>query len=356
MSTLDRYLGRQIMRGIAIAAVILLPLFAFLDLVEQLDDVGQGFYRMRDAFYFTALMTPRRLLQLMPFIALLGNVIALGQLAARSEIVCMRAAGLSPLRISKTPLRIALCILVLMAAMEQYAAPRLEQLARAHRSSALTQSAQLGENLGIWARDEERVMRIGDRLHAALLLDVEIFYLDERGFLLDYLHASEARIVNEHLWRLRDVTRKSFDALRIATETTPAMDWEPFLAAEQITTLTLPAQSLSPLDLYRYIHYLKDTGQQADAYELALWRKLGRGLITIAMVLLSVPFVFGSIRVGLGLANKLALAALTGLCVYLFDQILSNLGLLLRLNLIFIALAPGLLLIWLARVWLSKVA
>ena len=354
MTTLERYLGQQIMAGILIAAAMLLPLFAFLDLVEQLDDVGQGFYRVQDAFYFTALMLPRRLLQLMPFIAMLGTVIALGRLAAHSEIICMRAAGLSPLRISRTPLRIALYLLVLMALVEQYAAPRLEQRAHAHRSGALSQSAQLGENLGIWARDEEHIVRIGDRRHAELLLDVEIFNLDQSGFLRDYIRAGEARIVDEHLWRLREVTRKRFDGLRAETETVAEMEWQPFLNPGQITTLTLPVRSLSPLDLYRYIHYLKHTGQQADAYELALWRKLGRGLITIAMVLLSVPFVFGSIRSGI--ANKLALAALTGLCVYLFDQILSNLGLLLQLNLIFIALAPGLLLIWLARAWLARIA
>ncbi|MGI9228515.1 MAG: LptF/LptG family permease, partial [Gammaproteobacteria bacterium] len=169
-----------------------------------------------------------------------------------------------------------------------------------------------------------------------------------------YIYADEARIVNDNLWQLSGVTRKTFDYLQTDTEVIPQMDWEPFLKPEQITTLTLPVSSLSPLDLYQYIHYLKDTGQQSDAYELALWRKLGRGLITIAMVLLSVPFVFGSIRAGL--ANKLVLAALTGLCVYLFDQILSNIGLLMQLNLIFIALAPGLLLIWLARVWLGRIA
>ena len=80
----------------------------------------------------------------------------------------------------------------------------------------------------------------------------------------------------------------------------------------------------------------------------------GNGLVTIAMVLLAVPFVFGSVRSGL--ANRLALAGLTGVCVYLFDQIFSNLGLILQLNLVLVALAPGLLLIWLARAWLQRVA
>ncbi len=353
MILLDKYLARQIMIGILIAAAVLLPLFSFLDLVEQLDDVGQGFYSVQDAFYFTALMLPRRLLQLMPFIALIGHVIALGRLAVHSEIICMRAAGLSPLEISKTPLRIAICLLVAMAVLEQYIAPVLEQKAHAHRSAALAYSTQLSEDLGLWSRDAAHILRIGDRIHSALMRDIEIFNLDEAGFLLAYIHAGEAEVVDDRLWRLHDVTRKRFNGLQTVTEGIEAMDWQPFLNPEQITTLTLPVGSLSPLDLHQYIAYLKQTGQTSAAYELALWRKPGSGLITIAMVLLSVPFVLGSIRSGL--ASKLVLAGMTGVCVYLFDQIISNLGLLLNLNLVVVALAPGVLLIWCAYLWLARV-
>jgi len=70
------------------------------------------------------------------------------------------------------------------------------------------------------------------------------------------------------------------------------------------------------------------------------------------MLLLSVPLVFGSIRSGL--SNKLILAALIGLAVYLLDQIIANAGLILRLNPALVALAPGLTLITLAMLWLRR--
>ena len=92
MTTLDSYLNRQILSGIVIATAILLPLFGFLDLIEQLDDVGEGFYTVKDAFYYTALLLPRRFIQLVPFIALIGHVIALGRLAINSEIISMLVA------------------------------------------------------------------------------------------------------------------------------------------------------------------------------------------------------------------------------------------------------------------------
>ena len=96
MNVINRYLAAQVLMGLGIATVVLLPLFGFLDLLDQLDDVGRGTYRVQDAFLHTALLLPRRFIQLAPFIALLGNVIALGRLAVGSELTALRVAGVSP--------------------------------------------------------------------------------------------------------------------------------------------------------------------------------------------------------------------------------------------------------------------
>ena len=86
MTIINRYLAFQVVMGLGIATAVLLPLFGFLDLLDQLDDVGKGTYRVTDAFLHTGLLLPRRFIQLAPFIALLGNVIALGRLAVGSEL------------------------------------------------------------------------------------------------------------------------------------------------------------------------------------------------------------------------------------------------------------------------------
>ena len=45
MNVINRYLAVQVLMGLGIATVVLLPLFGFLDLLDQLDDVGRGTYR-----------------------------------------------------------------------------------------------------------------------------------------------------------------------------------------------------------------------------------------------------------------------------------------------------------------------
>lgn len=353
MSVINRYLAVQVLIGLGIATVVLLPLFGFLDLLDQLDDVGKGTYRVQDAFLHTALLLPRRFIQLAPFIALLGNVIALGRLAVGSELTALRVAGVSPIGISRAPLAVGVFLLLLIAVLDQFVAPQLQQKAISSRAVALEKSAALGRNLGIWTRDERNILRIGEMLHAGRAADIEIMHFDDNGFLLTYTYARYADFNGGDLWDLQDVTTKTFTGNRIESANEQSTKWRSFLNPDDISTLTKSPESLSPFELFLHIRFLRATGQEADSYALALWRKAGGGLTTIAMLLFSIPFVFGSVRAGLG--SRLVLAAMLGISVYLFDQIISNAGLLLHMNPALTALSPGLVLTAVAVLWLRRI-
>ena len=347
-----RYIAYQAFIGFMVATAVLLPLFSFFDLLDQLDDVGKGTYHTKDAFLYTAMLLPRRFIQIAPFVALLGTVIALGKLAVNSELIALRVAGISPLRISFAPLSIGISLLLGVAILEQFVAPQLQQKAITYRAVALEQSAELSKNLGIWTRNEHNILRIGHMLHAKRAADIEILQLDAEGFLLTHTLAQYADIIDDDIWELSNVVIRTFKDDQILATRTSSLSWPSFLNPEDILTLTKPPESLSPLELVRHVEFLRSTGQDADSYALALWRKVGSALMTIAMLLLSIPFVFGSIRTGL--SNKLVLAALIGIAVYLLDQIIANTGLILRLNPALIALAPGLIMIILANFWLRR--
>ena len=171
---LYRYISYQVITGFIIATAVLLPLFSFFDLLDQLDDVGKGTYRVSDAFFYTAMLLPRRFIQIAPFIALIGTVIALGKLAVHSELIAMRVAGLSPLRISLAPLSIGIVLLLGVAILEQFVAPQLQQKAITYRANALELTVELGRNLGIWTRNEHSILRIGQIVHNTRAADIEI--------------------------------------------------------------------------------------------------------------------------------------------------------------------------------------
>ena len=351
----DRYLAFRVFFGLCIATAVLLPLFSFLDLLEQLDDVGKGTYQVKDAFVHTALMLPRRFSQLAPFIALLGTVIALGGLAKNLELTAMQIASISPVRLSKAPLFIGIILLIFIAIVEQFVAPELQQKAISYKAVALEKSAQLGKNLGIWTRNERNILRIGEMITTKKATNIEILHFDKNGFLLTYTHAKYADINDKNLWELREVISKTFSETEeeIESISVDSMQWKSFVNPTDISILNKSPESLSPVDLFQHVRFLKDTGQEADAYELALWRKAGGAFTTIAMLLLSIPFVFGSSRTGF--ANKLVFAVMAGISVYLLDQIIANAGLLLHFSPAFTALSPGLALILVANIWLRRI-
>jgi lipopolysaccharide export system permease protein len=349
---LDQYLVREIVFGLLLAAAVIVPLFGFLDLIEQLEDVGEGYYRTEDAFFYVANLVPRRITQLAPFIALLGTVIALGRLAASHELIAMRGAGLSLSRLGRTTAWVAAGVLLLVAVLEQFLAPRQQQAAMMRRSEAMALGSELGQDLGIWARNPANVLRLSVPVRTGRTTDVEIFELDDAGFLRRHLHAAEASLQGDGNWRLEQVTRRTFDDTDPEVDRLDRLDWVSFLDRKQAATLARPPGSLSVSELWVYVEYLRDTGQDARAHALTLWRKAGSGFLTVAMMLLSIPFAAMFSRTGLG--TRLLLAGLTGLGIYLLDQMIANAGLLLHLSPPLVALVPSVLLLGAALVLLRR--
>ena len=78
MMILDRYIASSYLKGMVPVMLLLLSLFSFLALAEELEEVGQGTFRLIDAFLVVLYTSPRRIVDLMPVTALLGGLMGLG--------------------------------------------------------------------------------------------------------------------------------------------------------------------------------------------------------------------------------------------------------------------------------------
>jgi lipopolysaccharide export system permease protein len=122
----------------------------------------------------------------------------------------------------------------------------------------------------------------------------------------------------------------------------PSLTLDSFLSSDQLDVFEIPADSLSASDLYRYAGALRESGQNTDRYELALWRKLSVPLTTGAMVLLSLPFIFGSTR-RITAGKRIMMGSFVGIIIYFGDQVIVHLGLLLSLRPMITAMTPVIL-------------
>lgn len=83
-------------------------LFSYIGQLGELKDQ----YRALDALHYIVWESPRYLYELLPVAGLIGAVVGLGTLASSSELVVMRAAGVSLWRIVGWVLRPAVLLMV----------------------------------------------------------------------------------------------------------------------------------------------------------------------------------------------------------------------------------------------------
>ncbi|NHN79445.1 LPS export ABC transporter permease LptG [Azotobacter chroococcum] len=344
MKTLDLYILRNVFLGFIAAAALLLPLFSTLDLVGELDDIGDEGYRLAQALQVVLMTMPRRAVELGPFIALLGGIAALGQLALSQELSIMRAAGISATRIGLTTLLAGALLAGALGAVDEFLASPLQQKAVQMRAYAKPDN---DKDKGIWARKDGQVVRIGSLGSGRVPNHLEIFRFDERNRLQEYILAERAEIQPGGIWQLYNVHLKRWDGESESVQQLEQLPWHAILPDTPLDEVTLPPESLSARQLRGYVHFLQGTGQPAIQFEIALWQKLGVPILTLAMILFAVPFSFEPVRSG-GLGSRLALGAIMGLLVYIGNEILVSLGQLFKLNALLVGVLPALVLLGMA--------
>jgi lipopolysaccharide export system permease protein len=331
MRILHRYIGTSFLGGFLLLLGILFSLFTFVELVTQLDNVGKRNFHAQDAFFFVALTTPRRIYDLMPMSALLGSIISLGILADRGELLAMQAAGVSGRRICGAVLVTGALLMPAMAALGEFVAPSLEQSARTLRLRALADPGVLPTKQGFWARRENSFIHVGRSFGGKAAADVDIFERDDQWRITRAVHASRATIGSDRRWLLQDVTERTIEHDDIKTESLPSLELDSFLSPAQVAVLQLPPDTMSGRDLYHYIKALRERGQNASIYALALWHKITMPVATGAMILLSLTFVFGPPRERTP-GFRIMMGCMVGVAFFLANQVMGRLGLVLEFH------------------------
>ncbi len=90
----------------------------------------------------------------------------------------------------------------------------------------------------------------------------------------------------------------------------------------------------------------------SDRKEEAFWSKIVYQVMTLVMVFLSVPFVFGSLR-SVGIGQRVFAGSLLGTGFFLLSKILSHMAVVYELNPLFAATFPAFAMLGLA-VWLFR--
>jgi len=99
-STLSRYVMRAVLGTTMLVMLVLLTLSGLYLFITQQDEIGVGSYALGDAFLYVGLNLPKYAFDMLPIAALIGALLALGNMARSMELIVVRAAGVSVARIA----------------------------------------------------------------------------------------------------------------------------------------------------------------------------------------------------------------------------------------------------------------
>lgn len=339
MGILDRYIGRAVGYSTLLVMGVLLTLFAFFGFMDEAGKIGKGNYGTWQAFQYVLLTIPGLAYQLFPMCALLGTTIGLGILASNSELVVMRAAGVSLTRIIVAVMKIGILFVVLTLIIGEAIAPVAERHAQTLRSVAMSDKLTLRSQDGLWARDGNSFVNVREILPGERLGQIFIFERDASHRVVKLVRADSA-VFRDEGWVLQGVMSSDVSETSMTSSRITEMSWQTNLSPDLLNVVTVKPNTLSIVGLYQYVTYLNDNGLDADVYQQALWGKIVAPLVTAVMVFLSIPFVFGPLR-SVGIGHRILVGTLTGVGFYIVNQTFTYMGLVFDLNPVFSALAPA---------------
>lgn len=328
---LDRAIGSAVLRSVILVSFALIAVYGVLDGVRELRYLSDS-YGFGDVLWYLLLTTPRRAYQIFPFAALVGAVLAVGNLAATSELVAWRAVGATRTRLMVPVMGAVTLVLVLVLVVAELWATDLELKARSYRLSGITGQVSLSGPGGLWLRDGKDFVHIQypflDQSLATDFHSIKIYQMGESAALTGWISAVNGRH-DDKAWHFDIVHQVRLDAAGAHREYHASLDWPSQLDTAALGSSVLRPSLLSIRDLKNLLSYFTGNALDDAHYRAALWRRYFYPGIVWVAVLLGLPFVLG-LQGRESRTRALAIAVAAGLSWYVAERLFQSVVLALR--------------------------
>lgn len=329
---LDIYVARQYLRILGMTVIALLGLFYISTFLDLSDKWFKGQASLGQILGFLWWSTPQFLSYVIALAVLLSALVTIGLLTKNSELIVMRACGVSLYRTAAPLLLFAVVASAVLFGMEErvlaVANRRADQLRHLIRGGS-PQTFDVLNRKWIVGRD-------GDVYHyqffnprTSELNGVSVFEFDrETHALASRAYASraeflpgESRGAEEPQWALTGGWFRQFSD-QTEVEAFERFDRRvlPLETAEYFVTEVPEPRRMTYPQLSRYIQELRQSGYDVLGHEVELYRKLAFPFVTLVMTFIAVPFAVTTGRrgamYGVGIGIVLALVYWTMISVF----------------------------------------
>ena len=258
-STLSRYVMRAVLGTTMLVMLVLLTLSGLYLFITQQDEIGVGSYALGDAFLYVGLNLPKYAFDMLPIAALIGALLALGNMARSMELIVVRAAGVSVARIAMWVAGAGIILMLLTAILGELVAPQMEQYGQRMKTFQKYHQYSLAGNRSAWAKDGDTIVSVGQQSGDNRYGGVYVFNFDPQHRLTSVGRASSASIDPNNVWRLENFRESRFEGDRVVARGPSAAQVKTRLSAEFLGLAVLDPESLPGIGLLSYIRHLSRT-------------------------------------------------------------------------------------------------
>lgn len=341
MIILNKYLLKEVAVNVLLVMLALIAMFAFFDLIQELDALGKGSYGLAKVLLFVLLSAPGHVYDVMPVAVLVGCMYSLGQFARHSELIVLRVSGLSIFNIAVLLLKIGLLFTIVTFLVGELITPFSEKMAQRMRIKATDSVVAQEFRSGLWVKDGNSFVNVEEVLPDATLLNIHIYEFDQNSKLVTARNAKAGEFKKDY-WKLKEVSETNFAKDSIQVNQLAEAKWYSLIRPELLNVLLVMPEKMSAWNLYSYINHLTTNKQKTTRYEVALWAKMIYPLACLVMVILALPFGFIQQRAA-GASAKIFVGIMLGVMYQILNRVFSHLGLLNDWPPLFSAITPTIL-------------
>lgn len=326
--TITLYIARLFaVRILAVLAMLVLVL-QMLDLLGEsgkiLEGAGNGEAQL---WHYVSLRLPQLIARFLPYSVLLATILTLATLNQNSEVIAMKAAGLSAHQVLAPLFLTAALVAALSFAFNERVVTRATATLKAWQAveyGPVPSEAAVKAN--VWLRDGPNILfaqSIAGRGEATTMRGVTWYRRDPAGMVREIVRAESATYANPG-WRL--VEPVAFDVQSATSQTMPRAT----VIAEDVTLEQIAISKVDPdaedlIRLRESIDALASAGRRTAELEAAWWHKISGPLSALLMPLLGAIAAFGLARSG-QLFLRAVIAMALGFAFFVVDNAALAMG------------------------------
>ncbi len=341
MILLDRYIRREVIWATLFVSLVLIAIQSFLMFMQQLHDLGQEQYGLFQVFMYVPMQMPTQFYQLFPIAGFLGCLIGLGRLAQSSQLIVMRASGVSIARIAWSVIKTAVLMIIVVTVIGEGLGPIWQQKSELMRQLALHTISSTGLVQSVWLREDNVFTHIQQIETDTKISGLTRYHFNAQGLMQKATYADAGKLINDQ-WELQNLKTTDFHKHHTTSYAQSQAHLKLLLNPNLQVQMEMGLTEQSITDLYHTIQYRQSIGLSANQLIFSLWQRIFQPLTSLIMISLGVLFVFGALRSS-SMGSRVLMGVILGFGFYMLNQLFGPISLVYQFPPILAAATPTLI-------------